>query len=335
MRLTIVTDTYHPSINGVVRTLDTTVRLLQARGHNVTVLHPALFHTCGLPRYPEIRLAIDPWRIGAQIEQSAPDCLHIAVEGTLGFAAKLWADRRGYAYTTSYHTQFPEYLAAHYGTGLRLGYHVLRWFHRRSAAVMANTPSMAAQLAQRGFDNLVLWGRGVDTDAFTPEGDLDPLLASLPRPLWLNVGRVSAEKNLPVFYETCCEGSKVQVGDGPMLAHYRRAYPHVTFVGAKVGAALAACYRTADCFVFPSRTDTFGLVMLEAIASGVPVAAYPVTGPIDVITERVNGVLHDDLATAMAGALTLTDRAALRASALARSWQACTDQFEQCLVPLG
>jgi glycosyltransferase involved in cell wall biosynthesis len=339
MRLTLVTDAYTGQINGVVRTLETTVRLLTARGHSVTVLHPQLFKTIALPSYQEIRIARNPWKLGTMIEQSTPDSLHIAVEGSLGLAAKLWAGRRDYHYTTSYHTRFPEYIEAHYGAGLDVSYRVMRAFHRHSSAVLANTQTMLDELRARKFRNLMLWGRGVDALSFCPDGPLDAIMAALPRPLLLNVGRVSTEKNLPAFYTlpnpgTPHGGTKVQIGDGPMLASYRRAYPDVVFLGARSGAALAACYRAADVFVFPSLTDTFGLVMLESIASGVPVAAYPVAGPNDVITDGLDGALDADLGRAVTRALRITDTASLRASALRRDWEVCTSQFERCLVPL-
>lgn len=334
MRLTIVTDAWGPSqINGVVRTLETTVDLLRRRGEIVTVIHPGLFHTFALPRYPEIRVARNAWKVGRLIRDSAPDYLHIAVEGSLGFTAKLWADRRGYKYTTAFHTRFPEYLLEHYRVRLKTGYGLLRWFHSRSAAVMVNTPSMRRQLTEENFDNLVAWGRGVDTDLFRPDGLFNSQMFALPRPLLLNVGRVSIEKNLPAFYEVDVVGTKVQVGAGPMLANYRERYPDVVFLGTKVGSELAACYRTADVFVFPSLTDTYGLVMLEAIASGVPVAAYPVPGPNDVVF-GMDGVLNDDLGQAIRAALAACDTAALRASALRRGWDACTDQFAANLVSI-
>lgn len=335
MRLTLVTDTYQPSINGVVRTLEQTIRVLGDLGHAVTLLQPGLFRTLGLPGYPDVRLAFDPWRVGRMIADSRPDSLHIAVEGPLGMAAKLWADRHDVAYTTSYHTRFPEYLEANYGCGLRLGYRMLRWFHRKSAAVMANTPTMQAHLAAQGFDHLSLWGRGVDTDLFTPHGPDEPYLHALLGPVLLNVGRVSAEKNLLAFYELDMPGwIKVQVGDGPLLETYRARYPDVLFLGAKQGDALAACYRAADVFVFPSKSDTYGLVMLEAMASGVPVAAFPVPGPQDVVTDGLDGALNDDLCQAITKA-SACNKVAVRTSAVQKSWKTCTEQFVANLVPIA
>jgi glycosyltransferase involved in cell wall biosynthesis len=271
------------------------------------------------------------WKIGKLIKESKPDYLHLATEGTLGLAAKLWADWHAIPYTTSYNTRFPEYFVEYFGCGLSLGYRAITWFHRKSRTVMVNTPTMAELLATYSLTNIALWGRGVDTDLFTPIGPIADCLDGLRRPILMNVGRVAIEKNLPAFY--ALHGTKVQVGSGPMLDEYRQSYPDVHFVGAKTGEELASYYRGADVFVFPSLSDTYGLVMLESIASGVPVAAYPADGPRDVLAPCV-GSMHGDLRMAVQQALRLTDKQRLYTWALDKSWSACTDTFISHLAPI-
>jgi glycosyltransferase involved in cell wall biosynthesis len=333
-KLVIVTDAWHKQINGVVRTLEHTIDHLTRKGFDVSVIEPSGFRTIPCPTYPEIPLSWNIWRVGGMITQANPDYLHISTEGPLGVAAKIWADRRAIAYTTSYHTRYPEYFLEYFGGGLALGYKAIRWFHGRSRAIMVNTPRMRDLLAQHGLCRTVLWDRGVDTDLFRPEGATPSLYETLPRPILLNVGRVATEKNLAAFYELAMPGSKVQVGTGPVLDKYKALYPDVHFVGARSGEELAAFYRGADLFVFPSKSDTYGLVMLESIASGVPVAAYPVDGPNDVLIEGVTGSLHDDLriAATMARPLRSSD---LHDWALTKSWSACTDAFIAGLVPVA
>lgn len=333
-QITLVTDAWYPQINGVSRTLAQTTQHLQRRGFEVTLIEPSMFRTVPCPTYTEIPLSWNVWRIGKMINKSSPDYLHISTEGPLGVAAKLWADRRALRYTTSYHTNYPIYLVDYFGGGLAVGYKAMRWFHKKAAAVLVNTDSMKCLLTEHHFDNLVVWGRGVDTDLFTPQGRVPDLMAELPRPILLNVGRVAVEKNLPAFYTMTYPGSKVQVGDGPFLESYKRQYPNVHFVGAKSGEELAAYYRAANVFVFPSVSDTYGLVMLESIASGVPVAAYPVNGPKDVVIDGVTGSLDHDLNNAVSRAMGLRcDR--LREWALTKSWDACTTSFIDYLVPLN
>lgn len=333
--LAIVTDAWSPQINGVVRTLQKTITLLRDKGHDVGVFHPGMFRTIPMPFYPEISLTLNSYNFGTILDGAGIDTLHIATEGPLGIAAKLWADRRGYAYTTSYHTQFPEYVKARCGFGLGSAYAFMHWFHGRSQAVMVATPSMQATLEKRGIKRVVRWSRGVDTNVFQPSCDDSPMVEDMVWPIYLNVGRVAVEKNLPAFYDLDLPGTKVQVGDGPLLNTYRRRYPEVTFLGAVTGTNLSEIFRSADVFVFPSKTDTFGLVLLESIASGVPVAAYPVTGPIDVVVEGISGCLRDDLLAAASGALLLSwSPDEVRQCALPFSWQVCTDQFETNLVSL-
>jgi glycosyltransferase involved in cell wall biosynthesis len=319
-----------PQTNGVVRTLTTTVRVLEARGHRVHPVTPVPFATFPLPTYPDVRVAIRPGRTVARILDGIdPERVHIATEGPIGLAARAWCLRRGRAFTTSFHTRFPEYLRLRAPVPEAWSYRVLRWFHAPAARTLVPTPSQRDALAARGFRNLRVWGRGVDTSLFRPD---NPATLQGPRPVLMYMGRVAVEKNIEAFLRLRVPGSKVVVGDGPALDDLRRSWPEVTFTGARYGRELAAMLAAADVFVFPSRTDTFGVVLLEAMACGIPVAAYPVTGPRDVVVNGVTGVLDEDLNAAVRGALTL-DAGACRRFALERSWEAATDQFLAALVP--
>jgi glycosyltransferase involved in cell wall biosynthesis len=332
MRILLVSDAWAPQVNGVVRTLQEVKRECEALGHRVEVISPDLFRTVPCPTYPEIRLALRPGRaIGRQIDAVRPDRVHIATEGPLGLAARRQCLRRRLPFTTSYHTRFPEYVHARFPVPLALAYAWVRWFHRSSAAVMVATRSIRRDLEARGFDKIADWCRGVDTELFRP--DREPAL-QLPRPVHLYVGRVAVEKNLEAFLAMPIgAGSKLVVGDGPQLAQLQARYPDVHFAGAKFGEDLARHYASGDVFVFPSRTDTFGLVLLEALASGLPVAAYPVPGPLDVIGDSGCGVLDQELARASARALEIT-RTRCRAYALQFSWRRCAEQFLQNLRPV-
>lgn len=324
MRLALVTDAWLPQVNGVVRTLGHTIREIAAAGHEVTVISPADFRTVPCPTYPEIRLSLFPGRaVRRRLEAMAPDAVHIATEGPLGLAARNWCVRRNWPFTTAYHTQFPEYVRARIPVPLGVGYAAVRWFHGRASRTLVTTPSMLRRLEARGFRNLALWGRGVDTTLFRPRGKdfLD-----LPRPIWLYIGRVAVEKGVEDFLQLDLPGTKLVVGDGPAASTLRRRYPDAVYAGYRHGEDLAAHIAASDVFVFPSRTDTFGLVLLEAMACGVPVAAYPVTGPIDVVRQGVTGVLDDDLRSAALAALQL-DPEACRAHALLHSWESATRQF--------
>lgn len=330
MRIAIVTDAWRPQTNGVVQTLRTTAQTLSAGGHDLMVVEPNQFRTFPCPTYPEIRLAWFPYRRLSQLLRDfAPDCIHVATEGTLGMAARSWCVRSRFPFTTSYHTQFPEYVRARAPIPLALGYAHLRSFHSAAARTMVATPTLQRQLETRGFRNIVRWTRGVDVELFTrgPKDFLD-----LPRPIFVYMGRVAVEKNIAAFLALDLPGTKLVIGDGPERRSLQAQFPAAQFVGYKFGAELAAHLAAADVFVFPSRTDTFGLVLLEALACGVPVAAYPVTGPIDVIEHGRTGVLGEDLRAAALAALQL-DPAHCRAFALAHTWEAATKQFVGNLAP--
>jgi glycosyltransferase involved in cell wall biosynthesis len=331
MRIAIVTDAWLPQVNGVVRTLDTVRAKLAEAGHELLMIGPDRFRTLPCPTYPEIRLALLPARaVAALLDGFAPDAIHIATEGPLGMATRRYCLKRGLHFTTSFHTKFAEYVHARARLPVTWTYAWLRRFHAASARVMVATPSLEAELMQHGFARLARWSRGVDTELFRPR---TPAL-ELPRPVWLYVGRVAVEKNIGAFLALPLEGTKLVVGDGPQLAQLKRRHPEVHFAGSQQGEALARHYAAADVFVFPSRTDTFGLVLLEALASGVPVAAYPVTGPRDVIDGAPVGCLDEDLATAARGALALP-RDACRAHALKFSWDASAQQFLTNLAPVA
>lgn len=330
MRILIVTDAWSPQVNGVVRTLATTKRELERMGHTVGVISPLEFRTIPCPTYPEIRLAINTRsKVAYRIEAFAPDAMHIATEGPIGLAARRHALRTGMAFTTSFHTKFAEYVQARCGLPARFTYKGLRWFHRPAHAVMAATPAVKRELEGFGFDRVKLWGRGVDLDVFRPS-DRNFLRAA--RPIFMYVGRVAVEKNIEAFLDLDLPGSKWVVGDGPQRAELQRRYTNVHFAGFQQGEALARHYAAADVCVFPSRTDTFGLVMLEAMACGTPVAAYPVPGPIDVIGTSDAGVLDDDLQRACLGALGI-DRSRALARAQAFSWAGAAAQFLGNLTP--
>ncbi|SMF62323.1 Glycosyltransferase involved in cell wall bisynthesis [Tistlia consotensis] len=333
MRILLATDAWFPQINGVVRTLSRVVEELAALGHEIEVVHPGRFRTVACPTYAEIRLAVLP-RSGALaiIEEFRPEAVHIATEGPIGWAVRSLCLARKLPFTTSYHTRFPEYVSARMPVPTALGYLVMRWFHRPSSGVMVATPSLQRELEGRGFRNVKAWSRGVDTEMFKPRND--PAV-DLPRPVYLYVGRVSVEKNLEAFLGLdFALGSKLVVGDGPQLAELKGRFPKAHFVGAKQGEELARHYASADVFVFPSRTDTYGLVMLEALASGLPVAAFPVPGPLDVVDGHGIGVLDEDLAYAVERALAIPPERC-RAHALKFSWRACAEQFLGNLQPFA
>jgi glycosyltransferase involved in cell wall biosynthesis len=329
MRIMIVTDAWFPQTNGVVRTLSQTAEWLGRFGHEVRMLTPRDFRSIPCPTYPEIRLSLFPGRtIAREIAQFDPQALHIATEGPLGLAARRYCRRNRMRFTTSYHTQFPQYLRARFPIPIRLSYWLLRRYHGAAVRCMVSTESVRKELISRGFSNLAPWRRGVDTELFKP-GPKDFL--KLPRPIAAYVGRVAVEKNIEAFLEMPWSGTKIVIGDGPARARLQAQYPQAVFFGFRFGEDLASHLAAADVMVFPSLTDTFGLVNLEAMACGVPVAAYPVNGPIDVIEDGVTGALDQDLASAARRAL-LLDPQACRENAVRSGWDASAREFEGNLV---
>src|SRR6202790_159528 len=323
MRILVATDAWHPQVNGVVRTLTMMAAAAKSLGADVSFLTPQSFRTFALPSYRDLRLAL-PYRakIARLIDEARPDSIHIATEGPIGLLVRRYCGKNGLPFTTSFHTRFPEYISARLPVPESWIWRALRRFHGPSQAVMAATPALANELRARGFPNVVLWPRGVDIRQFHPRA-VDP---GLPRPVFLCVGRVAVEKNLEAFLDLDLPGSKVIVGDGPARAALARKYPQAVFLGARQGEALAEAYAGADVFVFPSKTDTFGLVLLEALASGVPVAAFPVTGPRDMIGTAPVGVLDDDLRMACLSALLISPQACLEFAA-GHTWEASARVF--------
>jgi glycosyltransferase involved in cell wall biosynthesis len=342
VNLAIATDAWTPQVNGVVRSLSTTLGLLRARGHNAEVIAPDRFLTVPMPGYASIRMALAP-RFGVRrmLDTMQPELVHIATEGPIGWAARGWCLSRGVPFTSAFHTRFPEYAAVRTGISAERFWPIMRRFHAPSSAVLVSTRSLADELHRRGIGPTMPWSRGIDDTLFRPEGPRHPAMTALPGPVLLNVGRVASEKNLEAFLDARFPGSKVVVGDGPALAAMRRKYPQVLFLGARAGEDLASAYRAADCFVFPSRTDTFGLVVIEALACGVPVAAYPVGGPLDILgadgrgaeapLPQAAGVLDEDLEGAIDGALTV-ERGAAASLGSRYSWERATDQFERAIA---
>ncbi|HMK86183.1 MAG TPA: glycosyltransferase family 1 protein [Steroidobacteraceae bacterium] len=325
----IVTDAWFPQTNGVVRTLSQTAAWLGRFGHEVRTLTPREFRNLPCPTYPEIRLSLFPGRAVARaIRAFSPQALHIATEGPLGLAARRHCLKQGLRFTTSYHTQFPQYLRARFPIPIRASYRALRWFHSAGVRCMVSTPTLRQELASRGFKNLVTWRRGVDTEVFKPR---PKDFLSLRRPIAAFVGRVAIEKNIEAYLSMPWDGSKVVIGDGPERVRLESQYPEVLFTGYRFEEDLARHLAAADVMVFPSRTDTFGLVNLEAMACGVPVAAYPVTGPIDVIEDGMTGALDVDLRSAALRALKL-DPSVCRAHAQRFGWDVSTREFEGNLV---
>ncbi len=332
MRIVLATDAWEPQVNGVVRTLTRTVAECRAMGHEVDVIEPSQFRTIPAPTYPEIKLALGAEEeIREKLRALEPEAVHIATEGPIGIATRRICVEWKLPFTTSYHTKFPEYISARFPVPVQVGYAYMKWFHKPSGRLMVATPTLKKEL----FKNISPWTRGVDTEQFRP--DLEPIYAELgggnwPRPFWLNVGRVAVEKNIEAFLETDLPGTKIVVGDGPARAELQAKYPEAKFLGARFGSDLARCFRDADVFVFPSWTDTFGLVILEAMAAGTPVAAYPAHGPIDLVPGSNAGAIDEDLKTACLEALKC-DRGATRAYAEKFSWRSSAEQFVQNLEP--
>jgi len=331
MRIMIVTDAWEPQVNGVVRTLKQTTYELQKMGHQVEMITPAEFKTIPCPTYPDISLSILPGKgVAKRMKAFSPDAIHIATEGPLGLAARSYALRYNLPFSTAYHTRFPEYVYARTRIPLAWTYRFLKWFHGPSMAVMAPTQVVKDDLEKYGFDNVVIWSRGVDLEIFKTQPSK---VLNSAHPIFLYVGRVAVEKNINAFLEIDLPGSKWVVGDGPALKEIKEKYPLVNYLGVLNQYQLAEVYAAADVFVFPSKTDTFGLVLLEAMACGLPVAAYPVTGPIDVLGDSKAGVMHADLKTACMEALRIP-REVARAHAEKFSWKAASEQFANHLKPV-
>lgn len=330
MKIMIVTDAWEPQVNGVVRTLKQTMHELKKMGHEIDMITPLQFKTIPCPTYPDISLSLFPKKkVREKLNEFSPDAIHIATEGPLGIAARAYALKNKLPFSTAYHTRFPEYVKARTGIPLALTYKFLRWFHDPSQAIMAPTDVVVKDLKSYGFTNVVLWTRGVDLDIFKMQESKELNSA---HPIFLYVGRVAIEKNIEAFLKLKLPGSKWVVGDGPALNGLKEKYPEVNYLGVLQQEKLAAVYAAADVFVFPSKTDTFGLVLLEAMACGLPVAAYPVTGPIDVLGSSGAGAMHDDLELACLSALDIPRKIA-RSHAEKFSWEAASLQFLSHLKP--
>ncbi len=336
MKLALVTDAWLPQVNGVVTTLVELVREMEGLGHQVEVIHPGLFDTRPCPGYAGIDLAVRPEKaLTRRLDAAGADAIHLATEGPLGWTARRYCLRRKLAFTTAFHTRFPEILKAALRIPLWLGYAVFRHFHRPSAGVLVPTSSVLQMLQARGFRNLRHWTHGVDLRLFQyqEEPQVHPLLGTLARPVSLFVGRVSYEKNIDAFLQLDVPGTKVVCGVGPLEASLQERFPHVRWLGVLPREVLAQVYAAADVFVMPSRSETFGLVMLEAMATGTPVAAYPVDGPLEVVgSPSVGGVLDDSLTNAWYQALTIPRHTA-RARAQTFSWAHASQVFVRHLVP--
>jgi glycosyltransferase involved in cell wall biosynthesis len=334
-RLVLVTDAWKPQTNGVVNTLVRLVDYLESQGVEVLVIAPDSHRTLPLPSYPEIRVAYDPWRAIPRIQAFKPDAIHVATEGPLGFWTVGWLRRQGLRFTTSFHTRYAEYLSARVPVvPLEWGYQVVRWFHERAEHTLVSSKTLLEELTERRVARkLVHWPRGVDASLFHPDRKRRDVYQQLPRPIWLYVGRVAVEKTLDDFLKLPLEGTKVMVGDGPSRAELEARYPDVMWRGYRYGEDLAAHFASADCFVFPSRTETFGNVLLEAMASGVPVASVPAPGPVDLVEEGVNGAIDDQLMRACLRAVRCS-REKARASILGRTLRAGHEVFRAHLVPM-
>lgn len=329
MKIAILTDSWLPLTNGVVTTLTTLIPILESRGHRVTVIHPRLFPFLPCPTYPEIKLAVFPFKkLFRLLDGIRPEAIHIMIEGPIGLAGNFYCTTRQLPFTTSFTTRFPEHIRVRFPVPCGVTYRLLRWFHGRATRTTVATPSLREDLEARGFRNLVYWSRGVDLELFKP-GPKEAM--DYPRPIFMYAGRVAVEKNLEAFLDLPLAGSKVVIGDGPALPALRRKYPEAHFLGWKAPRELARYLAAADLFVFPSQTDTFGVAMLEAMACGIPVAAFPVMGPLDLIIQGETGWLDGNLKVAAEKALDM-DPKRCRDHATNYSWEKCCDQFEAALM---
>lgn len=332
-RILIVTDAWHPQVSGVVRTVEHTAHVLREWGYAVEILEPTGLPQVAVPFYPEIPFCyMRPGRVYERVRKFRPDSVHISTEGPLGFWVRRFCRQRGWKFTTSYHTRFPEYLHKLARVPVGVTYRFLKWFHGRSSCMMVATPSLEAELTDRGFAPPVRrWSRGVDLGTFRPRPKVE---SAYPRPVLLYVGRVSHEKGIGDFLKLKTAGTKLVVGDGPARAELERQHPDAVFLGYRTGDELGAIYASADLFVFPSRTDTFGIVLIEALASGLPVAGYPVTGPVDIVTRPELGALDNDLGIAVRKALEQGEPEACAEEGSRYTWENCTKQFLANLVPI-
>ncbi|MEM1444969.1 MAG: glycosyltransferase family 1 protein [Planctomycetota bacterium] len=345
MHIALLTDAWTPQVNGVVRTWQHVIEASKKAGHEFTVIHPGLFKSFAAPKYPEIKLALRPGpKLKRTLNELKPDAIHIATEGPIGQAGRKYCRKNKLPYTTSYHTQFPHYMKAYFGLPASLTYKFIRWFHGPAKATLVPTATVGRELEANGMTNVKVWCRGVNTELFRPrdtygqngEPVFDDPFADLPKPIFLYAGRVAVEKNIEAFLAVDLSdtgGSKVVVGDGPIREKLEKQYPDTHFAGYQFGEDLARHYAAADVFVFPSKTDTFGIVMLEANGAGLPVAAYPVTGPIDVVQPGTTGALNDELAQACRDALNVS-RESCRAHALSNSWERCAGMVHDVLAPI-
>lgn len=331
-RILIVSDTWHPKIDGIVRVTDQLVRRLEARGHTTLVVHPGLFFTIPFPVYPELRLALFPTpRLVRMVESFAPDHIHVMTEGPLGLAMRRLCRKRGWKFTTSYHTHLQLYVHVRLQRFLGFVYGLLNWFHKAAERTMVSTQSLAAALEAHNFKNVVLCPMGVDGDVFVRQNGIarDPN-----QPVFVYLGRIAPEKSVHDFLKLDLPGKKVVIGDGPSRRQLEQQFPDATFVGYQQGSQLIETLSGCDVMVFPSRTETFGLVVLEALAMGIPVAAYDVMGPRDTITHGVDGYLSHDLREAALKCLELKGDHC-RQKALRYSWEATVDAFLSNLVPVS
>lgn len=334
-RLALVTDAWRPQTNGVVHTLVKLIAYLESTGVEVLVIAPDGHRTVPLPSYPEIRIACDPWKAIPRLRAFAPDAIHVATEGPLGFWTVAWLRRQGLRFTTSFHTRYAEYVSARVPVPIAWSYEAVRWFHGRAAHTLVSSEALLNELRDRGVGRqLVHWPRGVDAELFHPRHRRPDVYAGLPGPIWLYVGRVAVEKTLEDFLKLPLAGTKVVVGDGPSREDLQRRFPDVVWRGYRFGDDLSAHFASADCFVFPSRTETFGNVILEALASGIPVASVPAPGPVDLISDGCNGAIDDNLADACARALGCLPEQA-RSSIVRRTLRAGHEVFRAHLVPVG
>lgn len=344
MKILLATDAWHPQVNGVVRSLSMTVNQLRRFGHEVEMIDPSRFRTVPCPTYPEIRLALGCGRAVARLlDEAQPDSVHISTEGPIGWSARSWCIKHGHHFTTAFHTRFPDYVSIRTGIPAEWIWKMMRRFHGAAERTFTATPTLAQELRAHGLAHTHHWPRGVDLSQFNPDVMPHVAIADLPRPILLNVGRIAVEKNIGAFLDLEVPGSKVVVGGGPALEKMKLRYPDVLFLGPKQGVELASTYAAADVFVFPSRTDTFGLVNIEALACGLPVAAYPVPGPLDILGpcgrgihggKHVIGAVDEDLGRAVMRALN-ADRIAAAEEALHYSWEACTLRFIEGIVIEG